>query len=224
MRVQAFIPNWPGPKQHADQLMQIISAYCPTTILNDPNDYFNAQWARARESFTGDVLLWVMADVTLPEDFAGMYATATKVMERGDVGWYAPDIAWTSYIYDKADLRPVGGEHSIYNDVYEVPNTDSLYFMISRDVIDAMPHIDPKVSFMWGMDITAIATARLRGLKVVRDYKFKAHHPNSTGYDIPRAGNEMIPLFNAMAPRLRAAAHQVEADVRRLRRGPCASL
>lgn len=218
MRVQAFIPNWPGPKQHADKIFNELTNYCPTTILNDPDDYFNAQWEKAREMFTGDVLLWVMADVTLPERFQFMFFEGLRTLARPDVGWYAPDIEWTSYIYDRADL------HEVEPQIYEVPNTDSLCFMIRRDVVDAMPHIDPKVSFMWGMDITAIATARLKGLKVVRDYKFKALHPNCTGYDIPRAGNEMIPMFNAMPPRLRAAAHQVEADVRRLRRGPCASL
>jgi len=218
VKVQAFIPDWPGLKQHAAEIVNVIRDYCPTTVLNDPNDYFNAQWEKARSQFTGDVLFWCMADVTLPEDFSRMFEEGRYLMSRPDVGWWAPDIAWTSYIYDKSDLNQVESE------VYEVPNTDSLCFMIRKDVIDAMPHINPAVSFMWGMDVTAIATARLLGLKVVRDYRFKAGHPNSTGYDIPRAGNEMIPMFNSMSPELRAEAQRVEADVRRLRRGPCANL
>jgi hypothetical protein len=58
---------------------------------------------------------------------------------------------------------------------------------------------------MWGMDFIAIATARLMGLKVVRDYRFKAYHPNSTGYDIPRASSEMAAVIAACPP-----AHQEE--------------
>lgn len=217
MRVQAFIPNWPGPKQHADDVFYVLNQYCRTTILDNPDEYFNAQWERARGCFDGDALLWCMADVMLPGDFDQMFGEAVRLIERPDIGWYAPDIDWTSYIYDKEDLVLVEP------DIYEVPNTDSLLFMIRKDIVNAMPHIDPNVSFMWGMDVTAIATARLLGLKVVRDYRFKAGHPNSTGYDIPRAGNEMIPMFNAMRPELREEARRVEADVRRLRRGPCAA-
>jgi hypothetical protein len=217
MRVQAFIPNWPGPKQHASELAGIIREFCPVTVLDDPNDYFNAQWEKARAAFTGDILLWAMADVQLPNKFDEMFGEGRYMLSRPDVGWYAPDIDWTSYIYDQADLAQVD------RGIFEVPNTDSVLFMIRRDVIDAMPHIDPQVSFMWGMDITAIATARLMNLKVVRDYKFKAGHPNNTGYDISRAGKEMIPMFNAMSPELREEARRVEADVRRLRRGPCAA-
>jgi hypothetical protein len=217
MRVQAFIPNWPGPKQHASELAAVIRDYCPTTVLNDPNDYFNAQWEKARSQFTGDILFWCMADVTLPQGFSHMFGEGRYFMSRPDTGWWAPDIDWTSYIYDKSDLSPVAP------DVYEVPNTDSLCFMIRRDVVNAMPYIDPKISFMWGMDITAIATARLLGLKVVRDYRFKAQHPNDTGYSIPAAGAGMNPLFNTMSSELREACAAVEADVRRLRRGPCAA-
>ncbi len=217
MKVQAFIPDWPSNgKTHAEDLVSVIEKYCPVTVLNHPTDYFNAQWAKARAAFTGDVLLWCMADVLLPGDFGQMYSEAQRILS-GNVGWYAPDIEWTSYIYHKNDLK------ELEPDVYEVPNTDSLCFMIRRDVVDAMPFINPTVSFMWGMDITAIATARLLGLKVVRDYRFKALHPNNTGYDIPRAGNEMIPLFNSMSAQLRDEARRVEDDVRRLRRGPCAA-
>lgn len=219
MKVQAFIPDWPSNgKTHAAEIVAQLKQYCPTTVLNDPNDYFNAQWEKARALFTGDILLWCMADVIPPVEFEAMYNEGIRILSRPDVGWYAPDIDWTSYIYDQKDLRHVE------NAVYEVPNTDSLCFMIRRDVVDAMPHINPRVSFMWGMDITAIATARLKGLKVVRDYRFKAGHPNNTGYSIPQAGHEMGALFGQMSPKLRAEVQRVEADVRRLRRGPCASL
>lgn len=199
MKFQAFVPDWPGPKQHAKQLVDIISQYCPVTVLDDPKDYFNAQWKKAREQFTGDVLLWVMADVTLPQDFESMYSEMDRIMTRGDVGWYAPNIAWTSYIFNPGDLKPVE------RGVYEVPNTDSLCIAIRGDVVRAMPPIDPDVAFMWGMDFIAIATARLMGLKAVRDYRFKASHPNSTGYDIHRASSEMEAIW-ATCP----AEHQEE--------------
>jgi len=212
MIVQAFVPNWPGPKQHAKEVAAIIAPHCPVTILDDPNDYFNAQWEKARAQFTGDILLWVMADVKPPLDFGAMFEEGVRLMSRAPVGWYAPDVAWTSYIYDPQNLSRVE-EH-----IYEVPNTDSLCFMIRKDVIDNMPHLDPATCFMWGMDLTAIGTARLMGLKVVRDYRFKAQHPNQTGYEIEKAGRGMIPMFKTYPIALQREIGKLEIETRRLRK------
>lgn len=212
LNIQCFIPDWPGTKQHAEATAAIIRPYCPVTILPAGDDYFNAQWEKTQQQFTGDVLLYVMADVWPPEEFGRMFEEIKRVMARGDVGWYAPDIAWTSYIYDKSKLKQVEPE------IYEVPNTDSLCFAIRADVMRAMPFINPKLSFMWGMDLTAIATARRMGLKVVRDYRFKAKHPNHTGYGIADAGQGMIPLFNTYSPQLRADIAVLENEVRALRK------
>lgn len=211
MNVQVYIPDWPGEKQHAAELHRQLNSYYPSTVLADPDDYFNAKWAKARNGFTGDVLLWVMADVTLPQEFFRMSEEIERIMDKGDVGIYAPNVRWTSYIYDKHYL-PVYETFPDEN-IYEVPNTDSLLIAIHGDVVRAMPHIDPAISFMWGMDITAIATARLQHKKIVRDYRFKAMHPNSTGYDIEAAGRGMAPLFKTFSPRLRAEIAKVEAEV-----------
>jgi hypothetical protein len=188
MNVQAFVPDWPGEKQHAANIVAALSRY-PVHILNDPSEYFNAQWARARSMFTGDVLLWVMADAILPANFGEMLPEMERVMATGRVGWYAPDLEWTSFIYNRSTLL------EFEQGIFEVPNTDSVCFGIRGDVVRAMPHIDPKLCFMWGMDFTAILTAHLMGLKIVRDYRFKIEHPNSTGYDIEEASVGMKHLF-----------------------------
>ena len=175
MIVQAFIPDWPGPKQHAVEINDVVSMRYPTKILNDPSDYFNAQWNKACQQFTGNILLWVMSDIKLPKNFFRMCDEMERLMAREDIGWYAPDVAWTSYIYDKESLPIVEPE------VCEVPNTDSLLFAVRADVIKEMPFIDPGICFMWGMDVLASTTIRLMGLKMIRDYRFKAEHPNNTG-------------------------------------------
>ncbi len=189
MITQAFIPDWPGVKQDAASIANQVARMCPTRILDDPAEYFNAQWARARRLFTGDVLIWVMADVKLPKDWRAMFGEMERLMETGKIGWCAPDVDWTSFTYDKKNLIAFEPE------VYEVPNTDSVCFAIHGDVVRSMPHIDPELCFMWGMDFTAILTAHLRGLKIVRDYRFKVEHPNNTGYDIDEASKGMGRLF-----------------------------
>lgn len=189
MRVEAFVPDWPGEKQHAAEIANQVARLYPTRILDNPLDYFNAQWKRARSLFTGDVLLWVMADVQLPNNFGEMCKEMERVMNDGKVGWYAPNVDWTGFIFDKNMLAQYESE------IYEVPNTDSVCFAVRGDVVRAMPHIDSEKCFMWGMDFTAIVTAHLMGLKTVRDYRFKVLHPNNTGYDIEEASKGMRWLF-----------------------------
>ena len=216
MRVEAFIPDWPGEKQHATEIAQVLSPLYPTHILNDPTEYFNAQWARARRMFTGDILLWVMADAGLPDNFLEMCKEMERVMGAGKVGWYAPDLEWTSFIYDKSTLT------EFQPGIFEVPNTDSVCFAIRGDVVRAMPEIDPELCFMWGMDFTAILTAHLMGLKIVRDYRFKIQHPNNTGYDIHKASAEMKKLFegDSFKPSFKAEMTKWIERTNRLKRKP----
>ena len=219
--VEAYVPNWPGPKQHAEATAAIIRPFCSVTILDNPDDYFNAQWHRARTLFLSkhrkgslksNALLWVMADIWPPKNFQGMLDAGRHILSFPDVGWYAPDVAWTSYIYDDKYSLPC-----LIPQVFEVPNTDSLCFMIRGDVVEAMPFIDPKVSFMWGMDFIAIATAKLLNLKAVRDYRFKAEHPNSTNYNIDAASQGMVPLFESLDPKLLGMVKWLIQETERLR-------
>lgn len=219
MNVQCFIPDWPGPKQHAADIFRQVVALAPTTILDEPTDYFNAQWEKARQKFLRnngdkDILLWIMADITLPENFNSLFTEMKRVMERGDIGWYAPNVEWTSFIYDKKDLRCVEGE------IFEVPNTDSLCFAIRGDVLRKMPFINPQLCYMWGMDFTAFATARMMGLKTVRDYKFKVLHPNSTGYIIDQASVGMKYLFESYPSDFRVEVQKLIDEANRLKRLP----
>jgi hypothetical protein len=211
MRVEAFIPDWPGEKQHAAALANQVARFYPTRILDDPDEYFNAQWSRARHEFKGDILLWVMADVTIPFDFSYLCDRMERVMGDGEVGWYAPNVDWTGFIFDKKTLVPYEP------DIFEVPNTDSLCFAIRGDVVRAMPHIDPKLCFMWGMDFTAILTAHNMGYKIVRDYRFKVGHPNNTGYSIDEASLGMKKLFESFDPKFREQMEQWVAKTNNLK-------
>jgi len=215
MKIQAFVPSWPSKRSlNTDAIVAAVSARYPTTVLSDPDDYFNAQWQKARDQFTGDVLLWIMADAQLPDNLGGMFTEMERMMKRGDIGWYAPDIEWTSYIYQKKHLKLV--EH----EVYEVPNTDSVVFAIRADVIKKMPLIDPAVCFMWGMDVFASTVIRNMGLKMVRDYKFKVGHPNNTGYDIEQASSEMGRLFRSLEPDFREQVQETIDVINSLKRLP----
>ena len=216
MRVEAFVPDWPGDKQHAAEIANQVARFYPTRILDNPDDYFNAQWKRARSLFTGDILLWVMADVTLPQQLSTMFKEMERVMNNGKVGWYAPDVDWTGFIFDKNTLA------QYEPGIYEVPNTDSVCFAVRGDVVRNMPNIDPELCFMWGMDFTAIVTAHLMGLKTVRDYRFKVLHPNNTGYGIEEASVGMRRLFegDSFEPSFKAEMQKWIEKTNNLKRRP----
>jgi hypothetical protein len=56
--------------------------------------------------------------------------------------------------------------------------------MIRRDVLEAMPEIDPAVNkFGWGIEYVAVAAARALGRRTVRDYNFQASHPRGINYN-----------------------------------------
>jgi len=74
---------------------------------------------------------------------------------------------------------------------------------------------------MWGVDVVASTVVRQMGLKMVRDYRFKAQHPNDTGYDIEKASVEMGKLFahfEETDPRFAGEVRQSINDMNRLKR------
>jgi hypothetical protein len=56
------------------------------------------------------------------------------------------------------------------------------------------------------------AATRLRGLRLVRDYRFTAGHPKFSGYGHERANREWAELKNSLHPKLRAEMGAVEKE------------
>jgi hypothetical protein len=200
--IQCFIPNWLGTKQHAEGTASIIRPFCPVTILNNPEHYFTEQWEEARRLFTGDILLWVMADVWPPVDAEGMIKKIEFLFSRGgnNIGIYAPDIDWNGHQYDVTKLKP-----TVYGwraGMYEVPTAEMLIWALSKDVLDAMPHVDPKVNYLgWGIDYLGAAAAKFINKVAVRDYSFTATHPKSgPGYNPVEATTQMYRWMKTLEP------------------------
>jgi hypothetical protein len=183
MKVQAFIPTWPGEKQHPDVLLKVISPFCEVTVLDNPDHYFTEQWEEMRRRFTGDVMLWVMADAHL-YDFPVIYKEMIRVLSRDDIGIYAPNVCWTGHVYDISKLEKVD------IGVYEVPMPDLLCYAVKAEVLKQMPTVTTR-THGWGIEVVLTALAKRMGKKTVRDYKSTVGHPNSTGYNISEAASGM---------------------------------
>lgn len=210
MKVYGFIPDWPGEKQHAARTAKYLMPYCETVfVLDNPDHYFTEQWETARKVFdqrpepdSKDILLWVMADVWPPQNFGWMFSSMkalmtgkTERLDPAEVGVYAPDVRWCGWQYDVSKLPQYSYQ------VYEVPCTDMLCWAVRADVLAILPHVDPAVNRLgWGIDLATVAAAKSLGLKVVRDYNYRAGHPRHTNYDGSNASVEMEAWFATLDP------------------------
>ena len=225
MRFQAFVFNWPGAKQHADELERTLRPLCPTTVVNSDDArredrpqwihlgsdaWFTRQWNAALARFDADVLFHIQADAW-HEDFAAVLRSCESWMERG-AGVYAPDVDWTAHKYDLTLLRSLGAR------AYEVPNADCTCWAIRSDVLRACPPVDASRNrYGWGIDYLVCAAARRLGLTVVRDYAFQVRHVKGMGYDAKAARTE----FRSM---LRSLPHELRGEVEKLVALRCASV
>ena len=178
MRVQEFVFDWPGEKQHAEATAAVMRPHCETQIISEPRWYFVEQWEECRRRFEGDVLLTVMADVWPPDDFGGMLARAVELLARDDIGIYAPSVAYTGHKLHKHKAR------ELFPNVYDTPVPEMLCWALRRDVLDSIPHVSPDVNKIgWGVDYLAVARSRRTGRRAVTDFNFLARHQKSIGYD-----------------------------------------
>jgi hypothetical protein len=211
-RVQGFIFNWPGRKQHAALLEKMLRPHCQVFVINSDdslrgkyphwhhigNDaYFTAQWNEAVKRFDGDVFLHIQADIW-PQNVGKMISECLRCMREHKVGVYAPDLDFQPHVFSPRSLVPVE------KGIYEVPITDESCWAIKGAVLRNTPAIDPRVNRLgWGHDFMVAAVARRMGLKVVRDYRFRAGHLRSRGYDIQEAQGQWGAWKENLDPALR---------------------
>jgi hypothetical protein len=225
MRVQTFIFNWPGKKQHAAILEKLFRPHCETTVINSDdglrlrhphwqhigNDaYFTDQWNAALDRFDADVFVHIQGDIW-PEKVGLVLSEAQRYIRDFGVGVYAPNVDFNAHVYRRDTLAKLD------NGVYEVPATDCCFWAISAEVIRHTPRVDPRTNKLgWGIEYMVGAVTRLRGLRLVRDYRFTAGHPKGSGYDLEKASREWAQLRNSLDPALRAEMESVEKEREKL--------
>lgn len=209
MKIQAFIFNWRGRKQHAVQLEAMFRPHCAVAVINSDdslkiryphwhhigNDaYFTDQWNAARARFDADVFLHIQADVW-PDRFALMLSECIKCLTTPGVGVYAPNVNFNPHVFARRSLCRLS------DGIYEVPATDCSFWAISSEVVRNTPAVDPQINRLgWGIEYLVGAVCRRRKLKIVRDYRFLAAHPRSRGYDNAQASREWNAFKTSVDP------------------------
>lgn len=211
VKIEGYVPDWPGAKQHGKATANILRRFCPVTILDNPDHYFTQQWERARGLFDAtdaDILLWVMADVWPPINIDEMLPEIERLM-AGPVGVYAPQVRWTCWQF------PLDSIKNFEPDIYEVPCGDMLCWAVRRDVLTATPHCDPSINWVGtGIDWSVSTAARQMGVKNVKDYRFTATHPLHTAYWSPeyppdKAWADMQRWIDTLYPSFQSAMRNI---------------
>jgi hypothetical protein len=209
MNVQAFIPDWLGPRCHSAEIEAVVSPFCETNVMADSRLYFTEQWNAMMNAFTGDVMLVILADV-MPQNFDQMFPEMLRLMscEIDNIGIYTPKPDWTAHKYSLRTL------HEVEPMVYEVPCPDILCYAIRNDVLRQW-RPDPIVNRLgWGIDYVYTAIASLSDIKTVRDYRFLATHPQGTNYSTTDAGEQMLRMFATLDAPVRNRVWDLQAERR----------
>ncbi len=105
MRIQAFIFNWPGKKQHAAKLERMFRPHCEVIVINSDdslrtryphwqhigNDgYFTEQWNAALQRFNADIFVHIQGDIW-PTKIGQVLSECTRFIKNYGVGAYAPN-------------------------------------------------------------------------------------------------------------------------------------
>lgn len=209
--VQAFIPRWNSPTCHAEQLRLALHPHVDRVEVLEAYDVpFAEQWAEARSKFTGDIFLWVMADVSLPSNVITFVMRMTNVLcSRIGVAAWAPNIEHSAVVYNRKRLK------ELVTDVYDVPGTDLVCVALRAGLLGLLPEPSPHG---WCFDYLIAGAARsVFGEHAVRDYSVTVKHPlGKKAYDECKALKETGEWLGGLPPHAKSSTLHCRAEQREL--------
>jgi hypothetical protein len=231
MNIQTFIFNWRGQYEKTKEKQRQLSAIgvVPVVINSDDNhreddpnwhnigeeSYFTAQFLKALELFTGDVMFHIQADASY-DNWAEIYQGAKDCFDIYNWGIYAPNVDYTFYNPFRTDLTSFDLDEP---NLKMVANTDCTCWFIHKDIIaDAK---NRGINFApykmgWSFDIIFTALSYIKKRPVIRDYKFTIDHPQGTNYNMNQAETEMMQLYQSLTPDVQEAFRYIKSDKEKL--------
>lgn len=225
MKIHTFVFNWRGQyektKQKLEQLKEVDTTV--TVINSDENHnnegwvnlgegaYFTDQMLKALELFDGDVLAHIQADASYDE-WKKLYIDAEKFIKKYNCGIYAPNVDYTWYTSEKADIKTLASDDP---GLVPVGCPDCTCWFIQKWVIEEFKslNIDMKPYKMgWGWDLIFPAISYLNQSPVLRDYNHTVNHPIGTNYNKQQAELEMSKLFTSVPEKINRLMYMIKFD------------
>lgn len=229
LTIHPFIFTWKRHFERAckleDQLREIFPA---VTVINSDDDssrpgwinvgdscYFGAQFQKALELFSGDIMFHIQADAEY-HDFQKLVEDAKFYFRFYEAGIYAPNVDYTWWSGDKTDINAPLLSHS---NLKLVADTDETVWFIRKEVIDGLSErkIDLSINPLgWGIDCVLSCLSYSKGMPVIRDYRHTVRHPQGTGYDYPTAETQMEGMIASLDKDLQEIYGHIRGDRQRL--------
>jgi hypothetical protein len=218
MNIQPFIFNWNNQFDKTCHIEDSLSKiFDKVTVINsDDNNtkegwinlgndaYFSDQFRKALDLFDGDILMHVQGDVKY-DNWEKLVEDARIYFDYYDAGIYAPNIDYTWYSSENADINSIESDHP---NIKMVACTDETVWFIRKEIIKEM--YDRNVDFSnnkmgWGWDIVLASICFVNGRPVIRDYNHTIDHPPGTNYNKDIAGKEMEEVWRTLDDQLKIA-------------------
>lgn len=204
--IYIYIFCWKKVVANSLALYSKISRICPNTILIncdentklnaedikhiqlDDTYYYGSQFETAiKNAPTGSIVACITGDVSIEANWNGIIDNAIAAFNTEKIGIYAPNVYYTYWTSRK---------HQLWDDLWEVENTDCTVWFIHPSIIDILRPIPfGKVSNLgWGIDVITISECNSQKLLVARDYSIKVDHPHDTAYNQSKALEQMHAL------------------------------
>jgi hypothetical protein len=216
MNIQPFIFNWNNQFNKTcaieDSLSEIFDKV--TVINSDDNNtrdgwidlgdaaYFSDQFRKALELFDGDILMHVQGDVSY-DNWEKLVEDARTYFDYYDSGIYAPNIDYTWYSSENADIDSIQADHE---NIKMVACTDETVWFIRKEIIQEIEtrNIDFSNNKMgWGWDLVLASICFVNGRPVIRDYNHTIDHPPGTNYNKDIAAKEMQNVWESLDDELK---------------------
>jgi hypothetical protein len=225
MNIQTFIFNWRGQYEKTKQKIAQLHKIGVTPIVINSDDlfrenewhnigeesYFTAQFVKAIELFTGDVLFHIQGDASY-ENWEQLYKDAESAFNETNCGIYAPNVDYTWYDSSKTDIDTIRIPNK---NLKAVANTDCTCWFIHKDIIDLYKqrNLDFRPYTMgWCWDIVFPALSYMNKRPVIRDYSHTIDHPPGTNYNKELAEKEMWDLYNSLDSDIQEAFGYVKGN------------
>jgi len=224
MVIQTFIFNWVNQYEKTilkeKQLREI--GVTPIVINSDDthkhdhwhnigeDSYFTAQYLKAIELFTGDVLFHIQADASY-DNWTQLYKDAEKYFNIYEWGIYAPNVDYTFYDSARVDLQFDIEELNLKI----VSNPDCTCWFVHKDIINEA--INRGIDFApykmgWSFDIIYTALSFIKQRPVIRDYQHTVDHPPGTNYNKDQAEKEMHSFYSGLPADIQEAFSYIKQD------------
>jgi hypothetical protein len=226
LNIQPFIFNWRNQydktKKIESSLLKIfdrVDVINSDDLHNEPHwtnigeqAYFAEQFLTAVNMFDGDIFFHIQGDIEF-DRWEELVDAAQKYYEKYQWGIYAPNVDYTWYSSQNADIQTIRFTED--TNLRAVSNPDCTIWFIHRDIINTLKQNPFDLSFMkygWGLDLILCGNSYLQKRLVMRDYEFTVDHPPGTGYMQNEAFEELGVLLSKCNPDLQNVIQAIRFD------------